>query len=457
MAEAEIIDFEGVEPAAAVLKYNGHRLNYRLNFDKATAIDGHLATGFVAELQRDLEVCLTRAEAQLSKCNQCSAFLTQENHARAAVIAAEVEANRVATAALWTALFARKQERGAAQPAVAPAAPAPQVVRPVDALRPAPLCHDASTSDLTLWKRQFRAYYDTSNLAAANLQNQQAYFLNCLDQDLGKIISRQTAPADPLFGAAPSLVSKIEEFFRRRHPPLLRRQNFFRLKQQAGQGAREFLESLRSAADEADIAAMRVEDALCVQLVSGLSDMKLVEKLTEVENPTIDRFVTVVDSYMHAHSASTAVGAAAQAKSGRKTNQQQQQRQSAGGGQRRQPISEEEKKRRQSLFGKCFRCGSADHQGRDCKHARDVVCNKCRQPGHVSPACGQAAQPRQARQVTANEDAHSSVSSYQPAQQLGAPYYYMPPDYASAAGPPQAQAQAVTAATASRATPKCNL
>jgi len=188
----------------------------------------------------------------LSKCNQCSAFLTQENHARAAVIAAEVEANRVATAALWTALFARKQERGAAQPAVAPAAPAPQVVRPVDALRPAPLCHDASTSDLTLWKRQFRAYYDTSNLAAANLQNQQAYFLNCLDQDLGKIISRQTAPADPLFGAAPSLVSKIEEFFRRRHPPLLRRQNFFRLKQQAGQGAREFLESLRSAASRAE-------------------------------------------------------------------------------------------------------------------------------------------------------------------------------------------------------------
>ena len=305
MADTEIIDFTGVDPAAAVLKYNGHRMNYRLNYDKANQCDGHLADGFAADLQRDMELYLGRAEAQLSKCDQCSQYLTQQRHARRQEIADEVEVNRTAMADLWAGLFTRKQARAAAAPAVAPA-PAPvQQVRPVEALRPAQLCHDASTADLTLWKRQFRAYYDTSNLAAAALNNQQAYFLNCLDLDLAKIISRQTAPGDPIFGPAPSLTFRVEEFFLRRHPPLLRRQGFFRMKQQAGQGAREFLESLRSAADEANIAAMRIDDCLCVQLLSGLTDLKLVEKLTEVENPTMGRFVNVVDAYMHANAASS--------------------------------------------------------------------------------------------------------------------------------------------------------
>jgi len=457
---ADIIDFEDVDMPGALRIYNGHRMNFVLFFNRADALHTSLEAAYTAALSTEIEKVLEKAEVQLAKCNQVASYLTQRNHARSAALTAEVDTSKTELQALWTAHYTRTQVRAAGQQAAA-AAPAPARVRPIEGLKPQKLSHDASTGDFTLWKRQFRAYYTTSNMQATNIANQQAYFLNCVDLELAKLVSRDTAAMDPVFGPAPSLHSKLEAFFLRKHPPLLRRQSFFQMRQQAGQGARDYLEALRSAADEADLAAMRMEDALCVQLVSGLNDMKLVEKLTEIEQPTLQRFITLVDAHMHAQASSTAVGAAAQTGRGNRNrgNSTQQQPQQGGSRQRgQQPVNEDEKKRRQALQGKCYRCGSADHQGRDCKHQRDVTCNKCRKPGHVSPACWQTLQQRQARQVTA-EDPYAGMPVLPPQRTAAAPYYYMPPDYASQAGShaPSANANAVTAVTASQPTPKCNL
>ena len=454
----EIVDVRGLDGAGAIRVYNGHRLNVDNALHKATTLDAALAAQFSERMEQDLERALGQGEVQAGKSKQLANYLTQLNHARAAALNTEADENQAAILALWDALYARRRQYAAEAAAAQQAAQQPQAaapvraaqVKPVEALKPRPLANDASTADLTLWTQQFRAYYSASNIDQAPITNQHAYFYNCLDRELGKIVSRDTGNQDPVFGPAPSLIKKVEAFFQRRHPPLLRRQKFFQARQQAGQGSRDYLESLRSAAEEADIAGMGIDDAICVMLVSGLSDMKLVEKLTEVEQPTLQRFVQVVDSYMHAHAASGAVGAAAQA--GRPGQGQGKKGQNQQSNRQRPQVSEEEKKRRASLFGKCFRCASSDHQGKDCKHSRDVVCNKCHKPGHVTPACSQTLGARQARQ-TAAEDTMSSVSQQ---QSFAPPYYYMPPDFGQP-GPPQANANAVTAVAHSRRTPPLNL
>ena len=79
--------------------------------------------------------------------------------------------------------------------------------------------------------------------------------------------------------------------------------------QQPGQDERAFLESLKAAASEADVGIMTLQDALCMMLVAGIIDVRLKEKLPELEEPTLPAFSTIIDAHLHAKatSGSTAV------------------------------------------------------------------------------------------------------------------------------------------------------
>ena len=76
------------------------------------------------------------------------------------------------------------------------------------------------------------------------------------------------------------------------------------MSQQAGQDARAFLKQLKSAASEADIEGMNLEDALCLTLLSGLHDARLREKLSELEQPTLPAFGILIDGYLHSKATS---------------------------------------------------------------------------------------------------------------------------------------------------------
>ena len=72
----------------------------------------------------------------------------------------------------------------------APAEPAPAarqtIVKPMTDLKPELLQTDASTTDVTQWKRQFTSYYGASNMSAARISEQHAYLEACLHRDLAK-------------------------------------------------------------------------------------------------------------------------------------------------------------------------------------------------------------------------------------------------------------------------------
>ena len=68
--------------------------------------------------------------------------------------------------------------------------------------------------------------------------------------------------------------------------------------QQAGQYTCAFLEQLKCAASEADIEGMSLEDALCLTLLSGVCDIRLKEKLSELDPPTLPAFGVLIDAQL---------------------------------------------------------------------------------------------------------------------------------------------------------------
>ena len=79
--------------------------------------------------------------------------------------------------------------------------------------------------------------------------------------------------------------------------------------QQQGQDERAFLEQIKSAAAEADIEGMNLEDPLCLTLLSGLRDVRLREKLSELEQPTLPALGVLIDAYLHSKATSGASAA----------------------------------------------------------------------------------------------------------------------------------------------------
>ena len=59
-----------------------------------------------------------------------------------------------------------------------------------------------------------------------------------------------------------------------------------------------FIEDVRSATDEGDIAGMSVEDAVCLVYIIGVKDGTLRDKLSEVPEPNIERFTAIMKSYV---------------------------------------------------------------------------------------------------------------------------------------------------------------
>ena len=80
--------------------------------------------------------------------------------------------------------------------------------------------------------------------------------------------------------------------------------------QQAGQDARAFLEQLKCVASEADIEGMSLEDALCLTLLSGVRDVRLKEKFSELDSHTLPAFGVLIDAHLHSKATAGQVASA---------------------------------------------------------------------------------------------------------------------------------------------------
>ena len=209
---------------------------------------------------------------------------------------------------LWKEISPKAHVRNQAarrNPLLAAAGPARDqdnsgTVKLVAELKPYVLSWDATAGELRIWIKKNEAYYHASNMQVAQIAVLQAYLRNCLDNALDLQLDSTVQPTTPTIGGGVTCISTLTAILKRKYPPLLRRKEFFSLTQQQGQDKRLFLESLKAAASKADVSGMTLQDTLCIMLVVGIKDVRLKEKLSELEEPTLPAFTTLIDAHLHA-------------------------------------------------------------------------------------------------------------------------------------------------------------
>ena len=86
--------------------------------------------------------------------------------------------------------------------------------------------------ELRAWIRMWSSFYATGNLRRLRLEDQQAWFLRCLDKFLAGRLTAQLKPDTPIFSDPEafddtSCISILEDEFRRRYPIAARRHKFY--------------------------------------------------------------------------------------------------------------------------------------------------------------------------------------------------------------------------------------
>ena len=242
-------------------------------------------------------------------------------------------------------------------------------------LKPETLQHDSTAGDMRVWRKKLESYYTASNMHLSRLNVQQAHLLNCLDRELSLQLDSSIQATTLVTGNGMTCLSILTGIFEKKYPVLIHRKNFFSMAQQAGQDKRAFSESVKVAANKSDIACMTLEDAMCLNILTGCRDTRLKEKMSELETPTMAAFNILIDAHMHtkATTAKPATCCGTTAYKQKNTGRGGQNNSSRG-----RNVSDAEKKRRQIMKGKCFRCGSSEHFANNCSLAKDTKCKKCR-------------------------------------------------------------------------------
>ena len=260
-------------------------------------------------------------------------------------------------------------------------------------------------------------------MQVAIIQVQQAYLRNRLDNALALQLDSNIHQTTPVIGGGVTCISNLLAIYKRKYPPLLRRKQFFSMAQQPGQDERAFIKSLKAAASEADVGGMTLQDALCMMIVTGIRDTRLKEKLSELEEPTLPAFSSLIDAHLHAKATA---GGTASINKVYSPNNGTKKMQKGGQGQRQAgPISESEKKRRAIMKGKCYRCGNGEHIANSCSVAKDVKCRSCNAMGHIAAACTPTAYVRAVKGKSVQRN--TLALEYQPEKQHSTMYKYFLP------------------------------
>ena len=159
-----------------------------------------------------------------------------------------------------------------------------------------PLKLDMGGEDLANWERQFKMYYDISNLRHADIATQRAVLLNCLHMDLQvKLHEGISAILDIKAG-----ISLIRDEFKKRHPRVVRRHHLFSLEQKRDEyNFSDTVTRLDALARDADLTDMSKDQILCHLMLRACKDDDLRTKMLEVQEAdmTQQRLKEVIELY----------------------------------------------------------------------------------------------------------------------------------------------------------------
>ena len=155
---------------------------------------------------------------------------------------------------------------------------------------------DMSAEECQNWERQFKNYYDISNLKHADIDTQRAVLTNCLHPDLQvKIYESLSGMTDIKEG-----IELIQEEIRRRNPRVVRRHHLFSLEQKKDEYSfSDTVTRMETLAKNADLTDMSKDQILCHLMLRACQDDDLRTKMLEVEEAdmTVNRLKDVIQRF----------------------------------------------------------------------------------------------------------------------------------------------------------------
>ena len=216
---------------------------------------------------------------------------------------------------------------------------------------------DMSAEDCQNWERQFKNYYDISNLKHADIETQRAVLMNCLHPDL------QVKIYEPLSGMVDIKegIALIQDEIKKRNPRVVRRHHLFSLEQKKDEyNFSDTVTRMETLAKNADLTDMSKDSILCHLMLRACQDDDLRTKLLEVEEAdmTVNRLKEVIQRFEMIQTANKSL------------NKKEMVRRAAT---------------REGNI--CYRCQErTDHQARDCPvDAKTLFCQICHEAGRRAP------------------------------------------------------------------------
>jgi len=176
----------------------------------------------------------------------------------------------------------------------------------LEALKPVILTKDFNPVEFKAWVKRFRSYYNTGKMDNLAIVDQQALWRVWVDPNLEVKISSFVDDRTPIFGPD-SCIELLEQEFAESYPLATRRSDYFHGMQKKGQRFSEHAAKLLRVAQEADLAALTIDDLHCFTYISTCSDKKLRDKFLKVETPTLLEFNRIVKNYERVTNANSAM------------------------------------------------------------------------------------------------------------------------------------------------------
>ena len=259
--------------------------------------------------------------------------------------------------------------------------------KPNSALKPKELTRDNTPIEFAAWIEQFRAYFVSSRMAQASLMEQQAYFKNCIGAYLLSRIQSKIQVNTPILpdpaGTDLSCIELLREEFLVQYPLFTRRLDFFQYKQASGQHFTDWETTLRKKGDEADLAALSVDDLYVMRYLTGITDSKLQVEFLKESNPDSKKLKDLAQTYEMAKRYVKAMGPSTSNVKSKDKQQPSKGKQGKGSSTQTQTPHFA---RQLASEGKCLRCGKKREEGHQCK-ALEWECRTCGKVGHFPSVC----------------------------------------------------------------------
>jgi hypothetical protein len=320
-----------------------------------------------------------------------------------------------------------------AAPPPAPAVPLPAAVPPpaaaappkvCEALRPFTLKPDHQPNILRTWFDKYDAFARASRLDGYAVKAQHAFMFSCVSPHLENRIKENDAyrPDLPIAGDNDSIFALIREEFRLRFPLFNRRLEFFRYNQSSGQKFTDYMMKLRQKGDEADLAALNVEQLYIFRYITGITDAKLRERFLKLESPTLEDLKREARAYEVGAQALRAMDGSA-AKAAKVDNKKNNGSKNKGNNNKSGASASQKSVSStlpNALKGICHICGAGkndDHQtASGCKADKSkIYCDFCKKTGHDSRVCYKKHNYKPPRKGGKSNDSKASRAQSRPA------------------------------------------